>query len=37
MADDNSMVKTDESNKDVHSLIPGDTPAQAGASMGVSL
>ena len=36
MADDGVATKTPENDKTSKSIIPGDTPAQVGASMGVS-
>lgn len=37
MADDNASAKAIPEDKNEQSLIPGDTPAQEGPSMGVSL
>lgn len=37
MADDNASAKPVPVDKNEQSLIPGDTPAQEGLSMGVSL
>lgn len=37
MADENAKVKSAEGDKNEKSPISGDTPAQEGASMGVSL
>ncbi len=37
MAEGNATVKPTGGDQNEHTLIPGDTPAQEGASMGVSL